>query len=125
VQRAWLIGAVVTLRACTEGGPSAPSVVQPPSEDEAYIDDDGFVKARGPGSSAPSDLGLPNDVVRIRCIVSDDGRVFGCHQLMGPPVVEDRLVAALKKLRVTPTMKDGRPIEARRTFVFRVRFLMR
>jgi hypothetical protein len=57
--------------------------------------------------------------------VSTEGTFFGCTQLSGPPIVEERLVGALKRTRVKPVMEDGKPVEALRTLTFHVRLLMR
>lgn len=124
----WHWGFLVSVAACASNGPgagTAPLGPARPGEAESFIDDDGTVKDRGPGSAAPSDIGLPNDIVRIRCHVSTEGTFFGCRQLSGPPIVEDRLVEALKRTRVKPVMEDGKPVEAIRTLTFHIRFLMR
>jgi hypothetical protein len=107
------------------GARTAPSEMEPRAEPDRFIDDDGTVKDRVPGSAAPSEIGLPNDIVRIRCHVSTEGAVFGCTQLSGPSVVEERLVTALKRTRVKPILEDGKPVEGLRTFVVRIKFLMR
>jgi hypothetical protein len=124
----WYWAFFLGVAACASNGPgerTTPEALASPAEAESFIDDDGTVKARGPGTAAPSDVGLPDDLVRIRCHVSTEGDVFGCTQLRGPPVVEERLVRFLKRTRVKPVMQDGKPVEALRTFTFRITFLMR
>ncbi|MFT3775316.1 MAG: hypothetical protein QM820_58960 [Minicystis sp.] len=111
---------LLALSACAAGPASAPS-----SEDVTFIDDDGTVKPPSPGGTPLADIGLSDNLVRLRCSVSTEGRVFGCTRLSGPPVMEDRLVEALKRVRVEPVMQDGHPVEALRTFAFRIQFVMR
>jgi hypothetical protein len=96
------------------------------SEDErtVYIDEDGNEKSWAPGSRAPSNIGLQDDVLMLRCRVSAEGDIFGCTRLRGPRAAEDDTIAALKKRKVEPDLDDGRPIESSRIFLVRVSFLM-
>ena len=116
---------MVLVAACASSALDGRATAPRPAADESFIDEDGTMKPRGGGTAALSPVGLADDIVRVRCIVSTEGVVFGCSQLSGPRVVEDRLVAALKKVRVAPALEDGKPVEARRTFAFRVGFVMR
>ncbi|WP_437291486.1 hypothetical protein [Sorangium sp. So ce406] len=114
--------------ACAASGP-ATEAASPAVEDRAesawYIDADGNTKPWGTGGTAPSDLGLQDDIIEVRCRLSTKGEYYGCRRLRGPRSAEDDVFAALKQMRAAPVTSNGAPVEVWRTLTFRLQFRMK
>ncbi|WP_437737873.1 hypothetical protein [Sorangium sp. So ce1335] len=123
----FIVVTAIGVTACAASGP-ATEAASPAVEDRAgsawFIDADGNVKTWVPGSSAPSDLSLQDDVMEVRCRVSTEGEYYGCRRLRGPRSAEDDVFAALRTMRAEPATSNGEPVEVWRTLTFRLGFRM-
>lgn len=58
----------------------------------------------------------------VKCVVTTEGRVFGCRVLRSLPYMDRAVVEALEKRRYAPATLGGRPVEV--DYTFRVRLTL-
>jgi len=57
----------------------------------------------------------------VRCIVTAEGRVYGCRVQNGLPFMDEAVLSVLQARRYTPAMRNGSPLEVNYTFRIRLR----
>jgi protein TonB len=57
----------------------------------------------------------------VRCVVTTDGRVYGCRVLKGLPYMDQAAVEALEQRRYRPATLAGRPVEVSYDFKITLR----
>jgi len=54
--------------------------------------------------------------MEVGCVVTAEGRVFGCRVLKGLPFMDRAVIDALEKRRYKPATLGGRPVEVNYKF---------
>jgi len=57
----------------------------------------------------------------VRCVVTIEGRVYGCRVLKSLPHMDEAVVSVLEARRYTPATRNGVPLEVNYTFRIKLR----
>src|SRR3954469_12258978 len=107
------------LRACrpivliaTLGGCGALALPEPEMRKglSCFLDDSGNTKDCH-REEVPTSMDWQYETARVRCLLAAEGRYVNCRMIQGPPVMEDRILGMLRKLRPRPMMADGKPAD--------------